>query len=102
MNDKENSFSGAVESCGKKYLGYVHVCESNRGIPGTGLVPWKEFFTALKKIGYFGPLVIESFDPGFEELNSLCAIWRKFAESGEPLAIEGLRNLKKIAAEVEA
>jgi len=102
MNQEESSFSGAVETCGKEYLGYVHVCESNRGIPGTGLVPWKEFFTALKKIGYYGPLVIESFDPGFEELNSLCAIWRKFAESGEALAIEGLSNLKKIAAEVEA
>ena len=30
-----------------------------------------------------------------------CAIWRKFAESGEALAIEGLRNLKVIASEVE-
>ncbi len=100
MIREELSFKGAVEVCGKEYLGYIHVCESNRGIPGTGLVPWKEFFTALKDIGYTGPLVIESFDPGFEELNSLCAIWRKFAESGEALAIEGLKNLKTIAAEI--
>ena len=100
MIREENSFKGAVETCGKQYLGYIHVCESNRGIPGTGLVPWKEFFTALKSIGYRGPLVIESFDPDFEELNSLCAIWRKFAESGEALAIEGLQNLKAIAAEI--
>lgn len=100
MIREELSFKGAVEVCGKEYLGYVHVCESNRGIPGTGLVPWKEFFTALKDTGYTGPLVIESFDPGFEELNSLCAIWRKFAESGEALAIEGLKNLKAIAAEI--
>ncbi len=100
MTHEENSFAGAVASCGKEYLGYVHVCESNRGIPGTGLVPWKEFFTALSKTGYFGPLVIESFDPGFEELNRLCAIWRKFADSGEALAVEGLRNLKRIAADV--
>ena len=100
MIREELSFKGAVEACGKEYLGYIHVCESNRGIPGTGLVPWKEFFTAVKDIGYTGPLVIESFDPGFEELNSLCAIWRKFAESGEALAIEGLKNLKAIATEI--
>jgi len=100
MIREELSFKGAVEACGKEYLGYIHVCESNRGIPGTGLVPWKEFFTALKDIGYTGPLVIESFDPGFEELNSLCAIWRKFAESGEALAIEGLKNLKAIVAKI--
>ena len=101
MIREELSFRGAVEACGKEYLGYVHVCESNRGIPGTGLVPWKEFFTALKDIGYDGPLVIESFDPGFEELNSLCAIWRKLAESGEQLAVEGLKNLKAIAKEIK-
>ena len=96
MIREELNFTKAVQECGKQYLGYVHVCESNRGIPGTGLVPWKEFFTALKNIGYEGPLVIESFDPRFEELNRLCAIWRKFAETGEVLAVEGLRNLKNI------
>ncbi|WP_319563266.1 sugar phosphate isomerase/epimerase family protein [Marispirochaeta sp.] len=100
MIREEESFAGAVKACGKEYLGYVHVCESNRGIPGTALVPFKEFFTALKNIGYSGWLVIESFDPGFEELNGNCAIWRKFAESGEQLAIEGLKNLKAIAATV--
>jgi D-psicose/D-tagatose/L-ribulose 3-epimerase len=98
MIHEELSFTEAVQVCGKKFLGYVHVCENNRGIPGTGQVPWKEFFTALRKVGYNGPLVIESFDPGFEELNRLCAMWRKFADTGEELAIKGLKNLKRIEA----
>lgn len=101
MIREETSFRDAVLTCGKEYLGYIHVCESNRGIPGTGLVPFKEFFEAVKEIGYDGPLVIESFDPSFEELNGNCAIWRKLAESGEQLAIEGLANLKKIAETVQ-
>jgi D-psicose/D-tagatose/L-ribulose 3-epimerase len=96
MIREEMSYREAVKTCGKEYLGYVHVCENNRGIPGTGQVPWREFFTAIKEIGYTGPLTIESFDPNFEELNRLCAIWRKFADSGEELAIKGLANLKKI------
>jgi len=96
MIREETSFTEAVKTCGKEYLGYVHVCENNRGIPGTGLVPWKEFFVALKNIGYDGPLSIESFDPGFEELNRLCAIWRQFADTGEELAVQGLKNLKEI------
>lgn len=96
MIREELSFAEAVKACGQEYLGYVHVCENNRGIPGTGLVPWKEFFSAVRKIGYDGPLVIESFDPGFVELNRLCAIWRKFAETGEELAVKGLKNLKEI------
>ena len=97
MIREEKSFSGAVKTCGKEYLGYVHVNENDRGIPGTGLVPFEEFFTALKEIEYDGPLVIESFDPSFEELSGNCAIWRKFADTGEELAIEGLKNLKAIA-----
>jgi len=89
-----------VHECGKDYLGYVHVNENDRGIPGTGLVPFTEFFAALKEVGYGGPLTIESFDPSFEELNGMCAIWRKFAESGEALAVEGLKNLKAVAADI--
>jgi D-psicose/D-tagatose/L-ribulose 3-epimerase len=100
MIREETSYTEAVETCGKEYLGYVHVCENNRGIPGTGLVPWKEFFTALNKIAYEGPCVIESFDPSFEELNGQCAIWRKFADTGEELAVQGLANLKKIVQEL--
>jgi D-psicose/D-tagatose/L-ribulose 3-epimerase len=64
------------------------------------LVPWKVFFESLRDIGYTGPLTIESFDPGFEELNRLCAIWRRFSETGEELAVEGLKRLKEIAVSV--
>ena len=101
MIREELNFTDAVNTCGKQYLGYVHVCENNRGIPGTGLVPWKEFFEALIRIGYDGPLVIESFDPNFEELTRLCAIWRTYADTGEELAIKGLKNLKEIEKTLE-
>lgn len=100
MSMEESSFAGAFKTCGKEYLGYIHVNENNRGIPGTGMVPWEEVFTTLKEIGYDGPVVIESFDPNFEELIKNCAIWRKLAESGEQLAIEGLKNLKAIAGKI--
>ena len=102
MIREEDNFTRAVETCGKEYLGYIHACESQRGIPGSGLVPWNEFFTALKKIGYDGPVVIESFDPSFEEINRLCSIWRKLADSGEELAVKGLAFLKSVVKEVGA
>ncbi len=99
MIREEKNIADAVKACGDR-LFYLHVCENDRGIPGTGLVPWKEFFGALKDVGYKGIVSIESFDPDFEEINRTCAIWRKFAESGEQLATEGLKNLKTIAAAV--
>ena len=100
MIREEKSFRKAVETCGKEYLGYIHVNENDRGIPGTGMVPFDELFRATRDIGYEGPMVIESFDPKFTELAGNCAIWRKMAESGEALAREGLRNLKGIAQNI--
>lgn len=100
MVREEKSFAGAVRTCGREYLGYVHVNENDRGIPGTGLIPFREFFQALLGVGYDGPLTIESFDPSFEELAGNCAIWRKFADTGEELAVQGLANLKRIAGEL--
>jgi D-psicose/D-tagatose/L-ribulose 3-epimerase len=96
MIREETSFREAVKVCGKEFLGYVHVCENNRGVPGTGLVPWEEFFRALKDIDYQGALTIEAFDPKFKELNKVTATWRYYTDTGEELAMRGLRNLKEI------
>jgi D-psicose/D-tagatose/L-ribulose 3-epimerase len=99
MIREETGIAQAVKTCGDR-LFYVHVCENNRGIPGTGLIPWREFFSAIKDVGYKGPLTIESFDPDFEEINRNCAIWRRFADSGEQLATEGLHNLTAVAGQI--
>ena len=81
------------------YVGYVHACENQRGIPGTGLIPWRAFFGALRQIGYDGCVTIESFDPEIESVAKLCCIWRKLADSPEQLATEGLRFLKSVYKE---
>lgn len=93
MIREENSITEAILAAGPR-LGYVHTNENQRGIPGTGLVPWLEVFTALKKIGYDGCLTIESFDPTNEELARMGSIWRKLADSPEQIAREGLAFLK--------
>jgi len=96
MMIEEESVSKAMRRCGKRYLGYFHTSESHRGIPGTGLVPWKEVFDTLGEIGYEGPLSIETYDPRFETLAANSCIWRKMAESGEDLAVRGLAFFKTV------
>lgn len=98
MIREETSFAEAIRTCGTKYLKHIHMCENNRGIPGTGLVPWEELFITLQDMGYTEAMSIESFDPGFTEINKICAIWRTYASSGEELAIKGLANLKQISS----
>jgi D-psicose/D-tagatose/L-ribulose 3-epimerase len=50
MIREEDNMRAAVLKAGPQ-LGYVHACESQRGIPGRGLVPWVEFFAALREVG---------------------------------------------------
>ena len=99
MIREEDNIRSAVLQAGPK-LGYVHACENQRGIPGSGLMPWVEFFTALRDVGYDGCVTIESFDPEMPSIAKLCCIWRKLADSPEQLATEGLRFLRGIHAGV--
>ena len=95
---EENDMVAALERCGPQ-LGYLHACENQRGIPGTGMVPWPEIFRALKRIAYNGCITIESFDPDMPKIAKLCCIWHKFADSPEALATEGLAYLQRVYQE---
>ncbi len=93
MMIEENSFREAIQCAGGS-LGFFHACESHRGIPGTGMVPWEALYDSLIKIGYDGALSIESFDPAFSGVASKSCIWRKMASDGDELARKGLAHLK--------
>jgi D-psicose/D-tagatose/L-ribulose 3-epimerase len=99
MIREENDMVQAICETGSQ-LGYFHACENQRGIPGTGLVPWREVFGAFRTIGYDGCVTVESFDPNMPRIAKLCCIWRKLADSPEQLATEGLRFLKRVRSEV--
>jgi D-psicose/D-tagatose/L-ribulose 3-epimerase len=99
MIREENDFTECVLETGGD-LGYVHACENQRGIPGSGLIPWVPFFRALRRAGYDGCVTIESFDPQMESIAKLCCIWRKLADSPEQLASEGLKFLKDVYRQV--
>ena len=99
MIREEDDFVGAVHQCGD-YLGYIHACENQRGIPGRGQVPWLEFLRALKAVNYQGCVTIESFDPNMPSIARLCCVWRKFFDSPEQLATEGLQHLRSQLAKL--
>lgn len=99
MIREEDDIVQAVIDAGP-YVGYIHANENQRGIPGSGMVPWLDFFTALKKIKYDGCLTIESFDPNNDELVKMGSIWRKFCDTPEQLAQEGLSFLKDMYRKV--
>lgn len=93
LNIEEESFYGAIKTAGE-YLYHIHLCENNRGIPGTGHVAWDGVFRALKELEYDRWAIVESFVPAIEEIARMTAIWRKLAPSADVIAKEGLKLFK--------
>ncbi len=96
-NIEEKSLGRAIETAGP-YLVHVHSNENDRGIPGSGHVPWTEVAAALKKINYSGAMVIESFTTEVKEIARAAAIWRPPAPNQDMLATEGMAFLRKLMA----
>lgn len=101
MNIEEKGFYEPIVSLGKR-LRYIHLSESDRGIPGTGNVHWDDVFRGLREIDYRGDLVMESFAAVNEDLAGATAIWRSLVESPEVLVRDGLTFLRTKATEHNA
>lgn len=96
-NIEEKRLGDAIRMLGPR-LAHVHVCENDRGVPGTGHVDWDDVFSALRETGYDGWCVIESFGSCVPEIAAAACVWRDFAPDAETLAREGLAFLRNAAA----
>lgn len=77
MNIEEDSIDEAVDTLGKKYIGHVHLGESNRKLPGQGTqVDWSKVFGGLKRIGYSERLLLEPFTIPFGTVGKSVFLWR--------------------------
>lgn len=94
MHIEEKSQYEALKLAGDDLL-HLHLCENDRGIPGTGQINWDAVFKGIKETGYNGWVVIESFVPAIEEIATNTAIWREVAPNAEILASNGLKFIKK-------
>lgn len=87
MNIEEKSFYEATKMAGKDLIHY-HLCENDRGIPGTGLVDWDGIFKALSEMNYTGYAALESFVDCTDNMNTW--VWRQLAKDGNTLVREGI------------
>jgi D-psicose/D-tagatose/L-ribulose 3-epimerase len=95
MNIEEKNQAAAIIKAGKT-LGHFHACGSDRGTPGGDHIDWKPIVAALKKIGYQGDVVIESFTTDVKVIARAAAIWRKIEPKRDDIAVKGLANLKRL------
>lgn len=70
-------------------IGYVHLSESDRSIPGTAQVDWRTTFRTLSSHGYAGWFTIEAFGHTHPEITRQMRTWRPRFDSAEELARRG-------------
>ncbi|CAD0183875.1 L-ribulose 3-epimerase [Ruegeria sp. THAF57] len=62
------------------HINVLHVSENDRGTPGTGQIDFGAVFSAVKKTGFDGWVVMEAFGAGVPELAAATRIWRPMFE----------------------
>ncbi|MEO5820343.1 MAG: sugar phosphate isomerase/epimerase family protein [Vicinamibacteraceae bacterium] len=96
-NIEEKSIGTALRHAGA-HLKHLHVCENDRGIPGSGHVAWTEFFDTVAELGYDRWMTIESFGFSLGELSTAAAVWRDLAPTPDAIAFEGVTFLRANAS----
>jgi D-psicose/D-tagatose/L-ribulose 3-epimerase len=92
-NIEEKNIGPVIANIAGKFV-HVHISENDRGTPGTGLVHWDETFKALRKTGYDGWMVIESFGRALPELAAATKVWRDLFPSPEDVYENGIKFIK--------
>jgi D-psicose/D-tagatose/L-ribulose 3-epimerase len=95
-NIEEKGFAAALAAGGGK-VRYVHLSESDRGVPGSGNLDWKSVMIALKGAGFDGDLVVESFVNMPPQLAGALSVWRPVARDRNEVLDIGLPYLKSLA-----
>jgi D-psicose/D-tagatose/L-ribulose 3-epimerase len=92
MNIEEDSMEQAIITAGP-YLSALHIGETNRKPPGCGRMPWIEIKSALDKINFDGPLVMEPFVKPGGQVGRDIAVWREMMP-GADLDAEAAKAVK--------
>jgi len=94
LNIEEKDIHGAIAATGGK-LAHFHVSDNDRGVPGSGHVPWDQVKAGLDEIGYDKWIVAEMFviagNPASADLN----IWRNIEPKATDAAARALAFMRK-------
>jgi D-psicose/D-tagatose/L-ribulose 3-epimerase len=74
---------------------HYHVSENDRGVPGSGHIPFPAHFDALRRCGYDGWLTIESFGRALPELAGATRVWRDLFDDLDGLFEESIAYVRR-------
>ena len=96
MNIEEKGVANGILAA-REHLKYIHLSESDRGVPGAGTCDWDEIYATLAAIGFKGGLAMESFINMPPQMAFGLSVWRPVADSAEQVMREGLPFLRNKA-----
>jgi D-psicose/D-tagatose/L-ribulose 3-epimerase len=91
----EEKYIGASLQKSKEKLVHLHCVENDRGVPGSGHIPWPEVFSSLKQMNYEGWLTLELFIRANQAVSPDLAIWRDIEADPTEAARRGLQFLRE-------
>ncbi|MFO7955494.1 MAG: sugar phosphate isomerase/epimerase family protein [Candidatus Brocadiia bacterium] len=93
-------YAAAVRTYGDRLWG-VHACENDRGVPGGGLVPWRELFGALADTDFGGHVGLETYNTSLRQGRFALGrgIFRDLCPDGDEFVRQGLDFLRGMAGD---
>jgi D-psicose/D-tagatose/L-ribulose 3-epimerase len=93
-------YAAAARAAAPRLWG-LHACESDRGIPGGGLVPWDALFGALAATGLPPYIILEGYNTSIGDFAFRRGVFQDLCPDGDAFVRRGLEFLRaRIAAAV--
>jgi D-psicose/D-tagatose/L-ribulose 3-epimerase len=93
MNIEEKGIGQAFRKS-RGRASYVHMSESDRGVPGTGTIDWDDVYRGLAESNFRGKLVVESFVALPPEIAGALCVWRPVAKDRQEILEKGVPYLR--------
>ena len=100
MVTEERDYAKAIKTCGNALWG-IHACESDRGVPGGGLVPWNEVFKSLADVCPNARILMETYNTGKTGFGYKRGIFKDVCPDAQQFVKDGLAFLKQTAKVVQ-
>jgi D-psicose/D-tagatose/L-ribulose 3-epimerase len=94
LNIEEKDLAGALRRAGSRLV-HLHVVENDRGVPGSGHVPWDDVRAGLRDIGYDRFATLEMFVQAGLDVSPDLSIWRAIEPDPTAAARAGLAFLQE-------
>ncbi|HHT24286.1 MAG TPA: sugar phosphate isomerase/epimerase [Clostridiaceae bacterium] len=98
MNVEEKNFYDPVITAGNK-LKCFHICENDRGIPGSGHINFDDIFRGFKEIGFNGYLGFEGFSDVTDNMSTW--VWRQLVPDRDTFINESIKFARKMIEKYE-